>query len=73
MTDRTYIITYNPTLRVVGPFTTESNAAIFGGSWQKANADNPCWNTIRLPGDPIAQIVIDVERPATAVLVQDAI
>jgi hypothetical protein len=60
-----YIIIYNPTLRIVGPFPDCERAAEWGRQWQESHGDNPCWNTIELHGAPIARIVVEVERPTS--------
>jgi hypothetical protein len=36
------------TIKIVGPFETESRAASWGRVWQKAHQDNPCWQVISL-------------------------
>jgi hypothetical protein len=58
-----YIVITNPTLRIVGPFQSKEDARRWGRVWQNENEDNPCWQTIDIEGEPIAQLNIDVERP----------
>ena len=36
-------------VKIVGPFDTEDLAAAYGENWGRANADNPCWQTVTLP------------------------
>ena len=65
-----YIIIYNPSLRLIGPFSNAIKAGAWGRGWQKANHDNPCWNLMRLEGEPIGELVIAVERPSMAEFVR---
>ena len=58
-----YVIIYNPTLRIVGPFSDYGKSVWWGRNWQADNGDNPCWSTISFDGEPIAELRVQVERP----------
>ncbi len=47
---------------LVGPFDTQAAAAAWGSEDQRANGDNPCWNTIRLADAHTSPRVIAPER-----------
>lgn len=46
-------------IKLVGPFDTESQASSWGRVWQKAHQDNPCWQCIQLadPGEKGSQLI----------------
>lgn len=58
-----YIVLFNPTLRIIGPFHTTGEACEWGRKWEEGVGDNPCWNIIVLEGEPVAELRISVERP----------
>lgn len=58
-----YVILYYPDLRVIGPFDNGEQASLWGRKWQKANGDNPCWNTNDRISPYKDLIIINLETP----------
>lgn len=76
MISKPYVLTWRSdidpgSVKIVGPFDTESKAASWGRVWQKAHQDNPCWQVINLDNDRIALggpghvLLVGVYEPGT--------